>query len=229
MAERFRARFWVEDQTGPYPAIALQADGAPVDSLTSNIGHLLVTGILSAAEGELVAQRLLGPDLNSGFGLRTMAASSAGFNPLSYHCGSVWAHDTAIAITGLARTAGPTAREAALSLIEGLLGGAEAFGYRLPELYGGQSHQEQAAPLPYPASCHPQAWAAASSVAIMTALLGVRPDVPAGALALAPTTAGPGLRRVSGLRVGEAGVTIHLSRDGQARVAGCPPGLRVVG
>ncbi len=107
LAERFRARFWVDDGEGAYPAIALDGDGTAVDSLSSNIGHLLGTGLLNGRESDLVARRLLGPDLNSGLGLRTLAASSGGFNPLSYHGGSVWAHDTAIAISGLARTPGP--------------------------------------------------------------------------------------------------------------------------
>ncbi len=228
LAERFRARFWVEDDEGHYPAIALEADGTPVDSLASNIGHLLGTGILSQPESDLVAQRLLGPDLNSGFGLRTLAASSRGFNPLSYHCGSVWAHDTAIAVAGLARTPGAAAREAALALIEGLLSAAEAFRYRLPELYGGHLRRSQFAPRPYPASCHPQAWAAASSVAITAALLGIQPDVPAGTVALAPLGAGAGLRSIGGLRVGDASVSVYPGKVGEERLVGCPPELRVV-
>jgi glycogen debranching enzyme len=226
LAERFRARFWVTDDEGAYPAIALEADGTPVDSLASNIGHLLGTGILSRAESDVVAQRLLGPDLNSGFGLRTLAVSSRGFNPLSYHCGSVWAHDTAIAVAGLGRTPGTAAREAALALIDGLLSAAEAFRYRLPELYGGHPRQTQYAPLPYPASCHPQAWAAASSVAITAALLGFRPDVPGGSVVLAPL--GAGLHSVSQLRVGESSVSVQVGKTGEPRLAGGPPGLRLV-
>ena len=239
LSERFRARFWVDDADGAYPAIALEEDGTAVDSLSSNIGHLLGTGLLSAPECDLVATRLLGADLNSGFGLRTLAASSAGFNPLSYHCGSVWAHDTAIAIAGLARTPGPIAREAAAALVEGLLGAAEGFGYRLPELYGGHSHHERGAPLPYPASCHPQAWAAASSIGVLVALLGIRPDVPAGTVALAPMVAAAGLRdvtggrnvtglrNVNGLRIEDAPVAVCV--DGEKRLAGGPPALRVAG
>ena len=98
LADRFRSHFWVADEEGPYPAVALQDDGAPVDSLSSNIGHLLGTGLLSPEESALVARRLGGPDLNSGFGLRTLAVL-LGYNPFSYHRGSVWPHDTAIAIT----------------------------------------------------------------------------------------------------------------------------------
>ena len=87
LAEAFRASFWLP---GGYPALALDAEKQPVDSLTSNIGHLLATGLLTEDEEELVAARLSGPDMDSGFGLRTMSAGNAGYNPLSYHCGSVW-------------------------------------------------------------------------------------------------------------------------------------------
>ena len=227
LSERFRARFWVDDADGAYPAMALEDDGTAVDSLSSNIGHLLGTGLLNPPECELVATRLLGADLNCGFGLRTLAASSAGFNPLSYHCGSVWAHDTAIAIAGLACTPGPVAQKATASLVEGLLGAAEGFGYRLPELYGGHSHHERSTPLPYPASCHPQAWAAASSIGILVALLGIRPDAPAGTVALAPINAAAGLRNVNGLRIGDAEVGVYV--NGEKRLVGGPAALRVVG
>ena len=177
LADRFRSHFWVTDQEGPYPAVALECDGTPVDSVTSNIGHLLGTGLLSPEESALVARRLGGPDLNSGFGLRTLATSSQGYNPFSYHRGSVWPHDTAIAITGLARTRGEEAQKSANLLIEGLLSAAEAFDYRLPELYSGGDKAGRRRPLPYPASCHPQAWTAASSIAVLAAHLGTRPDV----------------------------------------------------
>jgi len=178
LAERFRSHFWVADEEGPYPAVALQGDGNPVDSLSSNIGHLLGTGLLSPQESALVARRLGGPDLNSGFGLRTLATSSLGYNPFSYHRGSVWPHDTTIAITGLARTGGEEAQNSASLLIEGLLSAAEAFDYRLPELYSGCEKAGRRRPLPYPASCHPQAWTAASSIAVLAAHVGISPDVP---------------------------------------------------
>ncbi|HEX4726988.1 MAG TPA: glycogen debranching N-terminal domain-containing protein, partial [Jatrophihabitans sp.] len=141
LAIRFRAEFWVADPDGDYPAMALDASGARVDGLASNLGHLLGTGLLDAAESELVVRRLASDQLTSGFGLRTLASSSAGYNPLSYHAGSVWTHDTAIAIAGLAAEAGrdvPGAAEAAGALIEGLLAAGAGFDHRLPELFGGQ-------------------------------------------------------------------------------------------
>ena len=227
MAERFRQRFWLEDAEGPYPAIALDADGVPVDSVSSNMGHLLGTGILDREEAEVISRRLLGPDLSSGFGLRTLAASSAGYNPLSYHCGSVWGHDTAIAITGLARYGSAVAREAAAQMIDGLVEAAEAFGYQMPELYGGHQKQPAAIPLPYPAACHPQAWTAASSVAVLAALAGAWPDVPGGTVVLSPVPSGAGLRQVEGFVVGGRRARVDVDESGRARLEGVD--LRVEG
>jgi glycogen debranching enzyme len=139
LRDRFRSAFWVENRLGRYPAIALDGDGRPVDSVTSNIGHLLGTGFLDEAETAAVIRRLAAPDMDSGFGLRTMSSRSAGFNPLSYHGGSVWSHDTAIALRGLAAVGTGDAAPLAASLVRGLLAAAPAFDFRLPELYGGES------------------------------------------------------------------------------------------
>lgn len=109
LADRFRARFWVSDQQGPYPAMALDGSGRPVDSVTSNMGHLLATGTLNADETNTVAARLAAPDMSDAYGLRTMSSQSGGFGPLRYHCGAVWPHDTAIAVADLARTGHPEA------------------------------------------------------------------------------------------------------------------------
>jgi glycogen debranching enzyme len=106
-------------------------------------------------------------ELDSGFGLRTLATSSAGFWPLSYHCGSVWAHDTAIVIRGLAATGHA---EAATRLAEGLLKAAESFEYRIPELHSGDAATAVSRALPYPSACRPQAWSAASAVVVALAL-----------------------------------------------------------
>lgn len=226
LAARFRDAFWVEDERGPYVAIALDGGKRPVDAVSSNPGHLLGTGILDAAECALVAARLAGDDMDSGWGLRTMSAHSRGFNPLGYHTGSVWAHDTAIAVAGLAGTGHP---QAAASLLDGLLGAAEAFDYRMPELHGGHQRVPGARPAPYPSSCRPQAWAAAASVSLLAALIGLRPDLPAGTVSLRPLPAAParGLR-VSGLRLGGAEVAVEVDEQGRGRLLGAPGTLRVV-
>ncbi|HEY5304140.1 MAG TPA: glycogen debranching N-terminal domain-containing protein [Acidimicrobiales bacterium] len=223
LARRFREAFWVQDADGPYPAIALDAHGTPVDSLSSNIGHLLATGLLSAEESQLVARRLGESDLNSGFGLRTLAASSKGYNPLSYHCGSVWAHDTAIAITGLRTVPGPVAERAAASLIEGLLAAGAHFEYRLPELYAGDTRSTQSGPRTYPAACHPQAWAAGAAVSIVSAVVGIRPDVPRGTVAFTPLPSHDDLS-VSGIRLSGDSVTFQPNDGGSAHISGLPPG-----
>lgn len=232
LAERFRASFWVEDAEGPYPAIALDGRGRPVDALSSNIGHLLGTGILSPEESELVARRLGQPDLSSSFGLRTLAASSSGYNPMSYHCGSVWPHDTAISIAGLTRVGTPTAVRAAASLIEGLLSAAESFGYRMPELYGGQERAAFAGPVPYPASCHPQAWTAAASVAVLSSLLGLEPDIPRRRARVAPMATSACLQSVDGLYIAGSRVKVELcgptgNEQREARLIGLPGGIKL--
>jgi glycogen debranching enzyme len=167
LQDAFRQRYWINDPAGAYPAIALDAHKRPVDTLTSNIGHLLGTGLLHPDEAALVARRLVSPELASGFGLRTLSTASAGYWPLSYHDGSVWAHDTAIAIAGLTRDG---FIDEARQLSEGLLRAAEAFDYRMPELHSGDALADAPAPAPYPAACRPQAWSAAAAVTVLAAL-----------------------------------------------------------
>ncbi len=164
LATRFRASFWCGTGEDRYPALALDGEKRRVDALTSNIGHLLGTGLLDAEEELLVARRVSGPELDSGLGLRTMSCADAGYSPLSYHCGSVWPHDTAIVIAGLAKAG---RAEHAAGLVEGLLRASVAFDQRLPELYSGEG-----APVPYPASCRPQAWSAAAAVVVAQLLQG---------------------------------------------------------
>jgi hypothetical protein len=163
----FRERFWISSDNGDYPAIALDAHKRAVDTVTSNLGHLLGTGLLDEREAALVARRLVSPELASGFGLRTMSTDSAGYWPLSYHGGSVWTHDTAIAIAGLAADGFMT--EAA-ELSEGLLRAAVAFDYRMPELHSGDAFPDARTPAPYPAACRPQAWSAAAAVTVLSTL-----------------------------------------------------------
>ncbi|MEV0718310.1 glycogen debranching N-terminal domain-containing protein [Asanoa sp. NPDC050611] len=222
MAARFRDRFWVD---GGYPALALDRDKQPVDALTSNIGHLLGTGLLTAKESDQVADLLASDALAGGFGLRTMSTHDAAFSPLSYHCGSVWAHDTAIVVDRLARAGHPAA---AATLASGLLAAAESFDYQLPELFGGDDRATFGRPVPYPAACRPQAWAAAAGVTVLHAALGLRPDVPAGTVALAPLQDAPlGAVAARGLRIGAASVDVTVGTDGSATVTGLPDNLRL--
>lgn len=188
LKSNFKHSFWITDpeitgDLGPYPAVALDAHKRKVDTVTSNLGHLLGTGILDAEEAALVAARLSSPQMNSGRGLRTMSTDSIGYWPMSYHGGSVWTHDTAIAIRGLALEG--FAKEAA-TLSQGLLEVAELTSYRMPELHGGDSSTKNL--LPYPAACRPQAWSAASSIVVLQAATGW--PAPTGPLADAVPVAG---------------------------------------
>jgi hypothetical protein len=215
LAEAFRASFWLPDG---YPALALDAAKQPVDSLTSNIGHLLGTGLLTQEEEALIAARLSGPDMDSGFGLRTMSAGDAGYNPLSYHCGSVWSHDTAIVIRGLYRSGHG---DAAARLADGLLSAAAAFDWRLPELFSGDDR----GPVPYPAACRPQAWSAAAAGALAQALLGLDVDAPAGLVRIEPPvvplgSAGRRLR-VDGLVAGDETFSAGVDDAGRGYLVGC--------
>lgn len=225
LARRFRSAFWAEDATGPYVTIALDRHKRPVDGVTSNAGHLLATGILNPQECRVVAERLAGPDMDCGWGLRTMSAHSRGFNPLGYHTGSVWAHDTAITVAGLAATGHHTA---AAGLLDGLLDAAAAFDYRLPELHSGEQRRADTRPAPYPASCRPQAWAAAAGVSLLASVLGLRPDVPAGRVGLQPLVAPKvGLVEVSGIRLGADTVTVVVDHKGHGHLRNAPKSLRM--
>ncbi|MFJ6567965.1 glycogen debranching N-terminal domain-containing protein [Streptomyces sp. NPDC091292] len=218
--EAFRASFWVSDENGPYTAIALDADKRPVDSVTSGMGHLLGTGLLDAEESRAVADRLLAPDLADAYGLRTYSTLNSGYNPLGYHIGSVWPHDTAIAVHGLARAGFP---DHARRLAENLIAAAPAFDYRLPELFAGTARTASRRPAPYPASCRPQAWSAAASVGMLQALLGLEADVPAGRLTVRPASGGHLPLKVEGLRVAGAPLSVAVTADGDVRVDTAAP------
>ncbi|HEY8372631.1 MAG TPA: glycogen debranching N-terminal domain-containing protein [Pseudonocardiaceae bacterium] len=169
LRERFRARFWVEDESGRYPAIALDGRKEPVTGATSNMGHLLGTGLLDPEEAATVAARLAQPDLTSGYGLRTLSTRSRGYNPFSYHRGSIWPHDTAIAMLGLAAEGH---HEQARDLAAQLIRVGEHFGHRMPELYAGTDPRHGEPVAAYPAACAPQAWSAAAGVAAVAVLAG---------------------------------------------------------
>jgi glycogen debranching enzyme len=220
LAERFRAAFWCVDDANPYPAIALDARGERVDGPASNMGHLLATGMLDEQECAQIAHWLSAAELAAPFGLRTLATTAAGYNPLSYHAGTVWPHDTVIAVLGLARTG---QHAAAAQHIGALLDAAHRFDYRLPELYGGDG-----GPTPYPPACRPQAWAAAVGPALLTALLGLTADVPDGQLVLRPIVPSPvGAFRVSGLRIAGGELDVSVDTRGQVAVHSRPSGLQV--
>ncbi|MEO5711086.1 MAG: glycogen debranching N-terminal domain-containing protein [Nocardioidaceae bacterium] len=220
LRERFGRDFWVETPEGGHVAIALDGSGVPADSVASNMGHLLGTGLLGPEQTARVVEVLTGPDLDSGFGLRTLTRRSPRFSRLSYHGGSVWPHDTAVAVRGLARDGYV---EQAARLTAGLVAASEGVAYRLPELYGGDQASDVAFPVDYPASCRPQAWAAAAPLACLVAVTGLEVDAPAGRLDVPGTVStrlGP--FTLSGVRVGEQAHTVTVGADGRVGVAETP-------
>ncbi|GAB3436729.1 glycogen debranching N-terminal domain-containing protein [Phycicoccus ginsengisoli] len=224
LADRLRERFWVERGGHRYLAMALDATGAPVDGLGSNMGHVLATGALTPEEARSVADTLTGPALLDRFGVRSMSTDTGGFNPIGYHTGSIWTHDTAICALGLSREG---FGDLAGTLARALVASGEAFDLRWPELYSGEVLLDR--PTPYPASCRPQAWSAASAAALLTVALGLDADVPAGELRLAPVRPGPfGALRVDGLRWGDVTFSVAVARDGSTRVEGLPDSVSVV-
>jgi glycogen debranching enzyme len=167
---RFDEAFWMPDRD--YFAVGLDGDKRQIDAVTSNIGHCLWSGIVSSHRAGAVARHLVSDEMFSGWGVRTLATSMGAYNPRSYHNGSVWPHDTALCVGGLARYG--FAAEAGL-VASGLLASSRHFGHRLPELFAGFSRDEVPVPVPYPAACSPQAWASAAPVELMRAVLRLRP------------------------------------------------------
>jgi glycogen debranching enzyme len=214
----FNEQFWLPDR-GWY-AIGLDKDKRPIDALTSNIGHCLWTGIVDKDKATSVARHLLSPDLFSGWGIRTLAASMGAYNPMSYHNGSVWPHDNALCAAGLMRYG---FIEQAQRVTDTIIDAAEQFGYRLPELYCGFDRDEFAAPVPYPTSCSPQAWAAAAPLLLMHSLLRFTPEVASGQLWCAPEVPDRYLPlRVSGLRVGKSRLAVDVG-EGEWEITGMEP------
>lgn len=171
LRERFRARFWVERDGTRFPAMALDAQGRPFETLVSDIGQLIGTTLLDCGEERAIARLLLDERLSSGFGLRTMATDADRYWPLAHYCGAIWPHDTAIAIEGLLRSGFD---DEARNLAEQLERAASAFDGRMPEVYAGYGTEDTDVPIPHPAACSPHAWASASVIPVRTAL-GDRP------------------------------------------------------
>lgn len=178
----FEDRFWCED-SGFY-AFALDARKQPVRTIASNAGHLLWSGIVRPDRAARVAERLLQPDMWTGWGIRTLSARNPAYNPLSYQLGSVWPHDNGIIALGCKRY-GLT--DAVGRIARDIIAAASHFvGYRLPELYAGLQRGPDTFPVLYPDANVPQAWAAGAVFHLLQAILGLQADAPAGALYVDP-------------------------------------------
>jgi len=169
---RFDEAYWVEQRGGFY-ALALDGDKRPVDSLCSNLGHLLWSGIVPPERVETIANRLLSDELWSGWGIRTMSTGDAAYNPLSYHNGTVWPHDTSLGAWGLSRAG---RAEDVWTIGGALLAAARFFDWSLPEVFAGYARAETPFPIAYPTAARPQAWAAGTPVLLLRLLLGLEPD-----------------------------------------------------
>jgi glycogen debranching enzyme len=175
LAERLRVaveeQFWIED-SGFY-ALAVDGEGKQCAVRTSNAGHLLFVGLPTPDRAQLVATELLAARFHSGWGVRTLADDELPFNPMSYHNGSIWPHDTAICAAGLARY---QQRESVVKLMSGMFEAAVHFNMRLPELFCGFTRSVGEAPVAYPVACLPQAWSAGSAFMMLQVCLGLRVD-----------------------------------------------------
>ena len=160
-------------RTAEYFAVALDGDGRQVDSLTSNIGHLLWSGIVDASKAKAVVKHLMGPRLFSGWGVRTLAEGEARYNPIGYHVGTVWPFDNSFIAWGLRRYG---FKAEAACIVAGILEAAEVFDGRLPEAFGGYARSSTMYPVQYPTACSPQAWSTGAPLLLLRAGLGLEPN-----------------------------------------------------
>ena len=218
----FNDAFWLPD--AGYYAVALDRDKRPVDALTSNIGHCLWTGIVDEDKAASVVAHLMSEQMFSGWGVRTLAASMGAYNPLSYHNGSVWPHDNAILVAGLMRYGfAEQAQRVTLALLEA----GVTFGTRFPELWSGFDREEFNAPLPYPTSCSPQAWAAATPFLLLRALLGLHPRIGDHHIVLSPQLPAEFLPlRIDNLQIGQNRISIEVDGGGH-HVHGLPESIEL--
>jgi glycogen debranching enzyme len=171
LKQRFNRDFWIPERN--FFALALDGHKRKVDSLTSNIGHLLWSGIADDDKAESCVKHLMSDALFSGWGIRTMASSEGSYNPIGYHVGTVWPHDSAFIAWGL-RQCGHRAEAARIS--RAMLEAADLFGGRLPEAFGGYPRSDTHFPVEYPTACSPQAWATGTPLLLIRTLLGLESD-----------------------------------------------------
>ncbi|HEX2141925.1 MAG TPA: amylo-alpha-1,6-glucosidase [Candidatus Limnocylindria bacterium] len=211
LRDRFDAAFW-DEELGTY-VLALDGDKRACRVRASNAGHALMTGIALPSRAERVAEALMADSSFSGWGVRTVAAGAARYNPMSYHNGSVWPHDNALVAMGLARYG---RHDAAARMLTALFDASRYFDLaRLPELFCGFTRRDGEGPTRYPVACSPQAWAAGAVFMLLQASLGMEIDAPAHQVRFSYARLPEFLDRlsISGLRVGEASVDLELERQ----------------
>ncbi|MHB8588780.1 MAG: amylo-alpha-1,6-glucosidase [Candidatus Dormibacteraceae bacterium] len=215
---RFDRDFWMADER--YVAQALDGSKRRVEAITSNPGHCLWAGILPPARATSVAERLVSPELFNGWGIRTLSTRAINYDPVSYHNGSVWPFDTALAAAGLRLAGFPDhAERVARALMEA---GMAVPLCRLPELWRGDEREGGDPPADYPGTCSPQSWSAASAFSVLTTMLGLNADATRGRLTIAPIRT-PLWRRVEVTGLHFAGHRIDFAVDGKEIKAGKLP------
>jgi glycogen debranching enzyme len=181
LASAIEDHFWIEEES--CYGLALDGHKQLVASVSSNPGHVLWAGAARSDRAQRLAGRLMADDMFNGHGLRTSSSTNGGYNPLSYHCGTVWPHDTSLAAAGMYHYGQV---EMANRLSMSLLATASRLDNCLPELFGGLSISRYETPVPYPTSCSPQAWASGAPLLLLRAMLGIQPNVPSGCVQLRP-------------------------------------------
>ena len=227
LRDLIRERYWCAGADGEPGFFALALDGRKrrVASVASNMGHLLWCGVPSDGEAAEVARHLVGPELACGWGLRTLSRRMVGFNPISYHVGSVWPHDTALACEGLRRFG---LDMPALGLAGDLMDALALFDHRLPELFGGHDREPGDVPVPYPTACRPQAWAAGVPLQLATMFLGLEPNVPDGRVSLRPALPnGLSTLEVRGIPFPGGPLSVRVDREAGTQVLEAPDDLVV--
>jgi glycogen debranching enzyme len=213
MAKRFEKAYWMPSRS--FYALALDANKKQCQVISSNPGHLLFTRMISQERARAVTQQFMKPSMFTGWGWRTMSQDERVFNPLSYHRGSVWPHDNAMAAHGMALY---EFREPANKLFTALFQAAINFrNYRLPELFCGIERREYDNPVQYPVSCSPQAWASGAVFLILMSVLGIRPSAQRKELNIVNPTLPEFLDslKVRNMRVGNSRVGLDFERRGE--------------
>ena len=217
LRDRIRDRFWLEE-LGTF-ALALDRHKTPLPTVTSNAGHLLWSRVPSYRQADRMGKVLLGRKMFCGWGLRTLSSAHPAFNPMSYHNGSVWPHDNALVVMGLAFY---RQGERALPILDGLHSAAASMRHhRLPELLCGMERRPGMRPVLYPVSCSPQAWASGAFFMMLQAVTGLLPEAHRGILHVQEPHLPPFLRELTltGLRVGQTRVSLQFRRHGQRTLA----------
>ncbi|MGE8078841.1 glycogen debranching N-terminal domain-containing protein [Peribacillus loiseleuriae] len=206
---KFEQSFWMNDTQ--FYAIALDKKKEQVGTITSNPGHVLFSGMLSEERAEAVVETLVSDKMFSGYGIRTMGAGESGYNPMSYHDGSIWPHDNSMILLGMSKLG---YKQDVNVVIEGLIKAADAFEYdRLPELFCGYG-KERGEPVKYPVACSPQAWAAGTPLVFIQSLLGLFPDSLQQQIHLAPNLLDKmDLLKVEDISIGSGLLSVKVTRN----------------